>query len=295
MPVTRDITDADIAAFARDGYLIRERIVSDETVARLREAMERTFAGDLDSGLLPDEVNWKPGGDRHVTRQICNCWKANRTLASVILAQATGRATARLNGWPGARIAQDNLLWKPPMADGVPGGTLGMHQDSAYAVWAEPSLMCTVWIALDDVTGEGGSMEFAPGSHLWGAAIPQAAFHNPEDYRADLRRAAEAAGQRDLELVPVEVPAGGGSIHHGWLWHGSGPNRTGNPRRSVVSHCISSEARLTSNVGYVYSRYKRLGSDGMDEAFFPVLWTGDGGRSGFIDAFTAGALPWHAA
>ena len=295
MTVSLDIGEADLAAFARDGFLIRERIVSDRTVARLREAMDRSFEGKLDSGLMPDEVNWRPGQDPHVTRQLCNVWKSSRDLAGVILSEATGRAAARLNGWPGARIAQDNLLWKPPMANGIPGGTLGMHQDSAYCGWAEPSLMCTIWIALDDVTGPGGTMEFAPGSHLWGAVPPETAFHNPEDYRADFRSAAALAGKSDTELVPVEVPAGGGSIHHGWLWHGSGPNRTANPRRSVVSHCISSAARFTSDVGYVYSRYKRLGTDEMDEAFFPILWTEDGGRSAFIDRFVNGALAWHAA
>jgi ectoine hydroxylase-related dioxygenase (phytanoyl-CoA dioxygenase family) len=138
-------------------------------------------------------------------------------------------------------------------------------------------------------------MEFARGSHLWGASAPIGQFHNPADYKADFTRAAAAAGVADPEMVPVAVPAGGGSIHHGWLWHGSGPNRTGNPRRSVVSHCLSSEARFTAEVGYVYSRYKRLGTDDMDEAFFPVLWGAGGARSPFIDPFVDGRLPWHAA
>ena len=293
--VELDISQADIAAFARDGFLIRERIISPANAILLRAQMERAFAGDHDSGLLPDEVNWKPGHDPHVTRQICNVWKSNRLLASVILNQASGQAVARLNGWPGARLAQDNLLWKPPLADGKPGGSLGMHQDSAYSAWAAPRLMCTVWIALDDVSAEGGTMEFARGSHLWGASPPIGQFHAPADYQADFRRAAEAAGVAHPEMVPVAVPMGGGSIHHGWLWHGSGPNRTGHPRRSVVSHCLSSQARFTDQVGYVYSRYKRIGTGAMDEAFFPVLWTETGGRSAFVDAYTGGTLPWHAA
>jgi len=294
MPVMLDISDADIAAFQRDGFLIRDRIIDPDTVVLLCEEMRRSYAGEYDSGLYPDEVNWNPGDDPHVTRQICNVWKSNRVLASVILAEASGKATATLNGWPGARIAQDNLLMKPPAADGIPGGSLGMHQDSAYAGWINPRLMCTVWIALDDVTHPGGTMEFAKGSHLWGAAPPIEAFHNPEDYQSDFRRAAEVAGVETPEMVPVEVPAGGGSIHHGWLWHGSGPNTTPNPRRSVVSHQISSEARFTDEVGYVYSRYKRLGTDEMDEAFFPILWSENGCRSAFIDAYAQGIQAWHA-
>jgi 2-oxoglutarate-dependent dioxygenase len=292
--VDLEISGDDAAAFARDGYLIRDRIIAPADALRLRAEMDRSFQGDHETGLQPDEVNWKPGHNPNVTRQNCNVWKSNRVLASVILHPATGCATARLNGWPGARLAQDNLLWKPPMTAGVAGGTLGMHQDSAYAGWANPSLMCTVWIALDDVTAEGGTMEFARGSHHWGRSAPDGEFHNPADYRAGFRRAAAVAGVAAPEMVPVEVPMGGGSIHHGWLWHGSGPNRTASPRRSVVSHCLSSEARFTGEVGYVYSRYKRVGSVEMDASFFPVLWTEDGGRSAFIDEFTSGAREWHA-
>lgn len=289
------ISPEDGTAFDRDGFLIRRRIISSADVECLREAMERCFAGAYDSGLMPDEVNWRPGHDPHVTRQICNAWKSSRPVAATVLSPALGRAVAALNRWPGARIAQDNLLWKPPMAAGVPGGTLGMHQDSAYACWADPGLMCTVWIALDDVSAEGGTMEFARGSHRWGRSAPSGAFHNPADYKAGFRRAAAEAGVAEPEMVPVAVPAGGGSIHHGWLWHGSGPNRTPNPRRAVVSHCLSSEARFTAEVGYVYSRYKRAGSDAMDETHFPALWTAAGGRSAFIDPFVSGELPWHAA
>lgn len=295
MQLDLNISQADIDDFQHDGFLIRDRIIPTEMVAKLREEMERSYQGDYDSGLFPDEVNWKPGDDPHVTRQICNIWKSNRAMASVILAETSGKATATLNGWPGARLAQDNLLMKPPAKDGTPGGSLGMHQDSAYAGWANPRLMCTVWIALDDVTHKGGTMEFAKGSHLWGEAPPIDAFHNPQDYQSDFRRAARAAGVTDPDMVPVEVPAGGGSIHHGWLWHGSGPNTTPNPRRSVVSHQISSDARFTEDVGYIYSRYKRIDTDVMEDAFFPVLWTKDGARSDFIDPYTRGEKAWHAA
>ena len=56
---------------------------------------------------------------------------------------------------------------------------------------------------------------------------------------------------------------------------------------------MSSEARFhDTNVGYVYSRYKRVGSTEMDESFFPVLWTEDGYRSGFLDEHLGVASEW---
>lgn len=288
-----EISEDDIARFAEDGFLIRDRIIDDAMVDRLRAAMDDCFEGRFETGLMPDEVNWGPGSPAHVTRQICNGWKADRRFAAIVLDPAIGHALALVNGWPGTRIAHDNILWKPELRDGQPGGTLGMHQDSAYAVWAEPGLMSTVWIALDDVTAEGGTMVFARGSHLWERRPPIAQFHNPADWQAEFRAAAEATGT-EPEIVPVAVPAGGGSIHHGWLWHGSGPNRSGRPRRSVVSHCFSSESRFTDQVGYVYSRYKRVGSHEMDESHFPILWHRDGYRSGFLGPYLARETAWHA-
>ena len=82
----------------------------------------------------------------------------------------------------------------------------------------------------------------------------------------------------------MEVSAGGGSFHHGWAWHGSGPNRSGRHRRSLVLHCASSEARFDragfgEGNGPVYSRYARLADDEMDENHFPILWRSDGYRT----------------
>ncbi|MCY3669954.1 MAG: phytanoyl-CoA dioxygenase family protein, partial [Alphaproteobacteria bacterium] len=81
-------------------------------------------------------------------------------------------------------------------------------------------------------------------------------------------------------------PAGGGVFHHGRTFHGSGTNCTAAPRRALVSHCMSSEARYhRTNTGYIYGRYKRAGSTEMDESFFPVLWTENGYRSAFLDDY----------
>lgn len=290
MSVLLSLDASDQDRFHEDGFVILDRIVPDRVVDELRSAMTNLFEGRHETGLMPDEVNWRPGDPEHLTRQICNGWKASPRIAGLVLAPEIGRAVAGLNGWAGARIAQDNVLWKPP-AGTRPGGALGMHQDSAYAGFSTHPLMCTVWVALDDVTAEGGTMVFARGSHRWPHHPPAQSFHNPADYLAEFR----AAGGGEADLVPVEVPKGGGSIHHGWLWHGSGPNHRNVPRRSLVSHCISADAAFTDVVNPVYSRYKRAGDSQMDEAHFPVLWHAETGASRFIEPYVTGEIPWHGA
>jgi hypothetical protein len=275
----------DIARFSADGFLIKQRFVELDVVQTLRARFEPMFRGEFETGLYPDEWNWVEGRDAaDRTRQICNGWKSDRAIAAHVLNADIGRVCAQLAGWPGARIAQDNVLWKPPGAK-----SLGFHQDDAYGQWMVPSGYITVWVALDDTTAEGGTLEYARGSHQWGVRPPRHGFHAPDDYRAAVHEAAAAAGAGTAEIVAVEVPAGGCAIHHGATWHGSGPNRGDVPRRSVVAHCISSEARFhPTEISYIYNRYKRAGDDAMDESFFPILWREDGYRTPFLDAYLAG-------
>ena len=284
-----NLTDAAIRRFHADGFVVLDRIIDETTIARLRHRFDALFRGEYETGLVPDEVNWRPGESAPLaTRQICNAWKADRAVAAVVLDPSVGRTCATLAAWPGARINQDNVFWKPPA-----GLALGFHQDSAYEDWVVPPDMVSVWIALDATTAGGGTVEYVRGSHRWGDAAPIDQFHAPDDPDREMRAAAAAAGVAAPEAVPIEVPAGGGAIHHGRTWHGSRVNASGAPRRSLVAHCMSSAARHhPDRLGPVYSRYKRFGDDSLDESFFPILWRDDGYRSSFLDPFVAGSIGW---
>ena len=283
-----DITAADRETFARDGYLVGDELIDPTRIPALHRAYDDLFHGRFETGVRPDEVNWQAAdGDPSRTRQICNGWKANRDIARVVLDEGIGRAIAELAGWPGARIMIDNVLWKPSATR-----SLGFHQDSAYLAWFTPSDLCTCWIALDATRADGGTIEFVPGSHRWARSEPEGEFHAPEDYHAPKRNAAAREGV-EPEVAYVEVPAGGGSFHHGWTWHGSGENRSPNPRRALVLHAMRSDveydpAQFDQGIGPIYSRYKRLGDNQLDENYFPILWREDGYRTPQIADFLAG-------
>ncbi len=280
-----DLSSSQLESFERDGFLIVPRLIDPAEADRAAARYEGLFRGEFETGIEPDEWNWREGRDPpDRTRQICNGWKADRAIAGVGLREDIGRACALLAGWPGARVQVDNVLWKPPGAK-----SLGFHQDCSYLEWLNPREMLSCWIALDDTTAEGGTMELARGSHRWGDFPMAEQFHAPEDYRKGMREAAAAIGV-EPEIVPVVVPKGGGSFHHGWTWHGSGPNRGDRPRRALVTHCISSAARFVpgrigQGTGRWYGKYMRHDSDVMDDNYFPILWTKDSGRSAWIDAY----------
>lgn len=265
--------------FEHDGFIIADNLIDPRKLPALHAAYDELFNGQFETGVVPDEVNWQQAtGDPSLTRQICNGWKANRTIARAVLDEELAFAIATLMGWTGVRIMIDNILWKPPAAR-----SLAFHQDNAFISWFNPSELCTCWIALDDTTAEGGTVEFARGSHHWNLNRPEGEFHAPEDYRKPL---IQAAAQQNIrpDIVPVVVPAAGGSFHHGRLWHGSGKNSSEKPRRALVLHAMQSEVQyvpgeFSSGTGPVYSRYKRLGDNTLDENYFPVLWREDGYRT----------------
>ena len=196
-----ELTSAQIDQFNEDGFVIVDKLIDDETIEALRARYEKLFRGEFETGILPDEVNWQEGeSDPSLTRQICNGWKADRTIASVVMRADLGKAIATLGGWPGARVMVDNLLWKPP-------GTrpLAYHQDNAYLEWFQPTELLSCWMALDDTRADAGTVEFVRGSHRWHHSQPEGEFHGPKEYRKYMEQAAAEEGV-EPEIVHVEVP-----------------------------------------------------------------------------------------
>ena len=307
-----ELVSADVAAsFEQRGFAVVEQLVSPAVVEALRARFEVLFDGQFETGTYPDEWHWRSGiSVPHATREICNGWKSDRVVASVALSASLGRLASNLMGWPGARIGQDDVLWKPP------GGTpVGFHQDSSYiSTQFEPydGNSLTIWIALDDADPEVGTVEYAPGSHRWAVDhrrvvddLADESFHDQGgsggDHRAAMRRCPEATAllaPADADIVACTVAAGGAVLHHQDTWHGSGPNTSETrPRRALGVHLIRSDVRfragdaLLGEAGapsYIYGRYKRMGETSLDESHFPITWAAaDSGqqRSAFLDNY----------
>lgn len=276
-----EIRAEHIETYDRDGFIVFENFLDPDEIERVRSRFEPLFHGQWETGLAPDEVNWQYGRDRDDrTRQLCNTWKSDYSVASVVLQAAIGRVAAQLSGWEGSRLHLDNVIWKPPGATG-----LTMHQDGSYNHYMVPNDMTSMWMALTDTSAEAGTVLYVRGSHKWGET-PKPETFLVDDHLAPMHQAAASAGIDDPEIVAVEVPAGGLAVHTNWIWHGSGPNTADVPRQAVVAHCTPSISRFhPTNTTHLYARYRRHADTSMDESFFPVLWTGDGYRTPWLDGY----------
>lgn len=284
-PRLTDINADEIARFRRDGFLVVEGLLLDERIAALRKRFPKIFAGEFDTGIYPDEWYWREGMSLpDVTRHMGNAWKSDLTIAKLALSADIGRAASRLTGWPGVRIAQDTIWWKPPHTKAI-----SHHQDSSFMASFSPPKTVTCWVVLDDTARDAGTVEYVPGSHLWPITPIPEGFHAPHDYRATMKHAAKEAGIDPPEPVLIEVPAGSCVFHAGEIWHGSGPNTSEDRmRRSIGVHMVQRDATFSDRPGgYIFRRYQRTGDPTPDESFFPILWSEDGRRTAWIEAYCA--------
>jgi phytanoyl-CoA hydroxylase len=115
------------------------------------------------------------------------------------------------------------------------GGTLlPWHQDGGSYWGLDRDPVLQIWTALDDVPVESGCVELVPGSHRGGLATPLGGLIPEPIVRA---RRAEA------EAVPVPARAGEAMLLHNHLWHRSGVNHTGVPRRALTVCYMSAATR----------------------------------------------------
>lgn len=281
------ITQAQIDQFQEQGFLILEKLLDREIVERIDDRLDPLFATQLETGNYPDEWHGRPGlSQPNATRQMSGLWRCDRTVASVSLSAEIARLNATLTGWNGGRLATDSCWIQPPEAPEV-----SFHRNNTAVACFDPATVVTCWIALSRAAG---TLEIAPGSHLWHCRDEFRFLHAPsEDYRQPLWNAAIAAEVDDPEILSIELPVGGCIFLQGDLWHGLGRNTTDQARRSFAVSTLPVDVTFQSEFsdhGYIFSRYQAIGSDRVDESFFPILWTQDGYRTPMVDEYCEDAL-----
>ncbi|EEU04152.1 phytanoyl-CoA dioxygenase family protein [Dictyostelium discoideum AX4] len=180
------------------------------------------------------EWNYRKGlSVENSTREIVNIWKCDPFFAKIIFNENIGKMICDLMGWSGCRLAQDELFWKPHL-----GGSVGYHQDGPYLDFL-PAETIAIWVPLNDVSIENGTLEYATGSHNW--KTPSGIiddFHNPLKFKLKMEDAAMIEGIEKPDIHVVTLKRGGVSFHHGKLWHGSSKNPS-----STKEMCFSFHTR----------------------------------------------------
>lgn len=129
----------------------------------------------------------------------------------------------------GVRLWHDQALFKEPG-----GRHTDVHQDSSYWPLQNPEKSITIWIALNDVPLDKGSLYFYPGTHLSGVKEYVDIFknpHNPQFLESE-------------KIINVPLTAGDATFHSGLTFHGANPNKTNEVREAMTIIYIDENSRF---------------------------------------------------
>jgi non-haem Fe2+, alpha-ketoglutarate-dependent halogenase len=132
------------------------------------------------------------------------------------------------------------LLWSTELFV-KPAGTgkyISWHQDDTY--WhLDPAIEITAWIALSDVPRESGPVRYIPGSHK--VPRPQVELRPHPDNM--LHSGQVACGADEARAVDAILGAGEVAFHDARMLHGSAPNRWTETRVGVAARFVPTYVR----------------------------------------------------
>lgn len=216
------LTQQQIAFYHEHGYLGVENVLSqgeiddlrrvtDVFVEKSREVAEHTAVFDLEPGHTPENPKLRrlksPIEQHEVYR---NTLHHEKILAMV----------SQLIGY-GLRCNGNKLNMKQPGY----GSPVEWHQDWAFYPHTNDDLLA-VGVVIDDMTKENGPLLVIPGSHKG----PVYDHH----LNGHFCGAVTDPTFSDKGTTPVMVKAGGITIHHVRMLHGSVSNTSDNPRRLLL-------------------------------------------------------------
>jgi hypothetical protein len=262
----------DVQSYREHGFWISPVIIPDEILDAAERGMHRYYNGDLDStGINPP--GWKPtvgdGLRKGDYSSLCM-----DELARLVRYPMIGATAARLSDAPGIRLWHDQLLYKPVDSPGTKGN-VGWHTDRQYWQCCTSTEMLTAWVAFHDVTPEGGSVGFFDGSHHWDVSGLDFFSQDLDGLESSVRKQGFSVNIKTTTMKRGQV-----SFHHCRTVHGSGPNRSAEPRRSIAIHLqpTTNRARVNADGTIAPHQNNTLAQsvDGVpdytDERIFPLLW-----------------------
>ena len=228
--------------YDRDGFIIHDApLIERGLIDRASAGMDALRRGDYETGVPPRPSYWSPGDSAAKLCKIELPQLANRAIMELVSHSEIGRIPAEATGADMVQVWWVQLLGKPATTPGQDAATrIGWHQDRQYwGAWEADAQLLTAWVAVSDVGADAGPMRFVGGSHRWGL------LGRGDFYGQDNDALKDEIGAPDGETwseTPAILPPGGVSFHDCQTLHASGPNHSGEMRRSFAIHLRTNRA-----------------------------------------------------
>ena len=212
----RDITDDEFRAFEEDGVVHLQGLFSADWIDALRDRAAHVMANP---GKMSHELARNKDEGRFFTETFL--WHRDDVFRRFVHDSPAAGLAGRIMRSARSNIVFDQFLIKEP---GTTEPTV-WHHDLTY--WPiKGRQVATLWLALDEVTEDSGSMEFVKGSHKWGKRFHPVAFVDHGKYKTEEPPVPDIDAMRDeLEFIRHDYAPGDCTIHHGLMVHMAGGNR----------------------------------------------------------------------
>ena len=268
------------ADYERDGYLVVENLIDEQTLATLRGEIEKITDDpdalparlrrhvQLERDYLASESQQKYNelGTEQVGNAVRNIMELplfSPPLAELIAYEPLLDVLEALFESPEFHFHNYKCIIKAPKVSSA----FRWHRDLPYLFHTSPNLI-TAMLCLDPMTEENGATVVMPGTHR---------IADDEVTRADVE-----VDERDLpadaERVTVTCPAGSAVLFHVNILHGGGPNRSDIPRRNVIGIWAGPDAWPVTASRYAYGELCPRSADPVRQQqvrmTFPRLFEG---------------------
>ena len=219
------LSAAQTAQYHRDGFLFPVRVMNDADALARRcqvEALESAYP----DGSLPQPLN--------------QYFRINGQVVLPLMAELA-RTPAVLDAVQSI-LGPDLLVWSCELFIKEPhtAKIVSWHQDLTYWGLGETDDQVTAWIALSAATVASGCMKFVAGSHANRIVEHRDTFHadNLLSRGQEIAVEVDEADASDVVLMPGEM-----SLHHGRMFHASGPNVSDDRRIGVAIRYVTPGVR----------------------------------------------------
>lgn len=234
----RQSPDADLAAqLEQDGYCVLPEAIPQQVCAELRGRIIEQFEGERARGTdvdqIPDEsLTYGGGSGRGLgeNRRVWTLINKGDLFRELLLNQRVNDLLAGVLG--------DPYLLSSFQANFVSAGdhAMALHSDQGYVPrpWPPYAMTASVVWMLEDFTEENGATTMIPGTH-----------QDPDGMDPGAVLARARAIRRGGS--PVCAPTGSALVFDGRVMHGTGVNRTDQPRVGVLAYYCRPFVRQQEN------------------------------------------------
>jgi ectoine hydroxylase-related dioxygenase (phytanoyl-CoA dioxygenase family) len=224
------LTRQQVEQYRREGYvavpnvypleqMVELRQITEEFVEKSRSVAHHTDVFDLEPGHTPE---------RPALRRLKNPVKQHPAYDRCLRDEHMLDIVCQLIG-PAIRYQNTKLNLK----SGDFGSAVEWHQDWAFYPHTNEDVLA-VGVCIDDMSVENGALMVIPGTHQG----PLYDHHQDGSFVG----AITDTRFREQGAVPLQVRAGGITIHHARLVHGSAPNHSNRPRRLLLFEIRANDA-----------------------------------------------------